>query len=835
MKQKKGNERHLCGRINKPMTKTILTLCLFLAGLQVTAQQNNFTQSANTNTAVTAVLALKGIVRTSDGKPAAQVNVLIKETGTGTITNEAGEFFFYDVAQGKYTLVVSFVGLKTVETGIEIKKGEAIAQNIVLFENKTQLEEVVVNAAVNANEKIITAGKAGIKPMDLPQAVSVVGEVVIRNQQAQRLSDVVKNVNGVYLGTTRGNTQEAFYARGYSFGNNNMFKNGFRINSGAMPEVSSLESVEVLKGSAAILYGNVAAGGILNMRTQKPKFAFGGEVSLRSGSFDLYKPSIDIYGPLSKKIAFRVNGTIESANSFRESVSSKRHYIAPSLLFNLGEKTTLLVQADYLKHDFTPDFGIGTIGTTSSTNVGKIIAPVPRSRFMGTNWQYTHTTQSTVGAELNHRLNSNWQLSAGISKAYYNRDYFSVERIQADPTGKWKRPLGKFDNKENYYAAQINITGDFATGNINHKLLVGADADQYYTTNLTSAITGVIYDSINILDPSKYVQRTDIPAAVFSNRAEIPVFRAGGYVQDLIAVTKKLKVLAGVRWSYQQTEQTKTTYLLKNDSTAYSGKTLIDKAFSPRLGLVYQPTDKTSIFASYANSFTPNTGTDIYFNALKPSIIDQFELGIKNDFFDKKLSANLTLYQINNNNFAVIALEDANGNANTNTAIKQLSGQTISRGVEVDIQGRPVGGLFIVAGYSYNNMFYSKTNKGNGSFVEGQRLVNTPQHTANASAFYTVEKGVLKNLKAGVQFNYVGKRVTGWNDTYQANGSILNRSFSVEGFSTLDASIGYSYKNTTLLFKLSNLSNVYNYYVHENYSINPIAPRQFSATVSHKF
>jgi iron complex outermembrane recepter protein len=819
------------------MNRIILTLCLGIISLQVTAQHNlnsgNQPQSPATANSLPAP-ALKGVVRTSDGKPAASVNVILKETHNGTTTSEAGEYFFYGVAEGKYTLLVSFAGLQTVETTVEVKKGETRAQDFVLVENKTQLEEIVINAAINNNEKITAVGKANIRPMDLPQATAIIGEAVIRQQQALRLSDVIKNVNGVYLGTTRGNTQEAFYARGYSFGNNNMFKNGFRINSGAMPEVSSLESVEVLKGSAAILYGNVAPGGIVNMRSKRPKFTFGGEVSMRAGSFDLYKPAFDVYGPLSKNIAFRVNGTLESTNSFRDVVSSKRYFVNPSLLFNLGEKTTLLVQGDYLKHDFTPDFGIGTIGTTSSTNVGKQIADVPRSRFMGTNWQYTQTIQSTIGAEVEHRFNSDWQLSAGISKAYYHRDYFAVERIQADPTGKWKRPLGKFDNKEDYYAAQVNLNGEFKTGSMEHKLLVGIDADQYYTSNLASAITGTIYDTVNILDPTKYIQRTDIPNAVWSTRAEIPVTRFGVYVQDLVAITKKLKLLAGVRWSYQHTDPTKTTYLLKNDSLAYT-KAQFDQAFSPRVGLVYQPTEKMSLFASYANSFTPNTGTDIYFNPLKPSIIDQFEVGIKNDFFDKKLSANLTLYQIINNNFAVIALEDANGNPNTNTAIKQLSGQTISQGIEVDIQGRPVEGLFVVAGYSYNNMYYSKTNKGNGSFVEGQRLVNTPQHTANASAFYTVGKGTLKSLKFGFAYNYIGDRVVGWNDTYQANGSTLNRSFGINGFSTIDASIGYTYKKVSVLAKLANITNTYNYYVHENYSINPISPRNFVATVSYKF
>ncbi|NCU02565.1 MAG: TonB-dependent receptor [Chitinophagaceae bacterium] len=819
------------------MNRTLLTLSLAIFSLSVSAQHNLNNTGANSHPAVvnpTPAPLLKGIVRTKDGKPAASVNIILKETNKGTITNDAGEYFFYSVPEGRYTLVVSFTGLKTVETVIDIKKGASAVQDFVLTENETELEEIIIRSSTNANEKITAVGKVNIKPMDLPQAVAIIGEPIIRNQQAQRLSDVIKNVNGVYLGTTRGNTQEAFMARGYSFGNNNMFKNGFRINSGAMPEVSSLESVEVLKGSAAILYGNVAPGGIINMRSKKPKFDFGGEVSMRAGSFDLYKPAFDVYGPISKKVAYRVNGTFESANSFRESVTSKRYYVNPSLLFNLGDKTTVIVQGDYLKHDFTPDFGVGTVGTTSSTNVGKQIADVPRSRFMGTNWQYTHTIQSTVSAEVEHRFNSDWQLSAGVSKAYYHRDYFAVERVQADPEGKWKRPLGKFDNKEDYYAAQINLTGNFTTGKMHHKLLAGIDADQYHTANLASAITGTIYDTINILDPSKFVQRTDIPNAVWNTLAEIPVTRFGAYVQDLVAITKKLKLLAGVRWSYQHTDPTKTTYLLKNDSVAYT-TAQIAKAFSPRVGLVYQPTEKMSLFASYANSFTPNTGTDIYFNPLKPSIIDQFELGIKNDFFERKLSANLTLYQIINNNFAVIALEDANGNPNTNTAIKQLSGQTISQGIEVDIQGRPVEGLFVVAGYSYNNMYYSKTNKGNGSFVEGQRLVNTPQHTANASAFYTVGKGTLKSLKFGFVYNYTGDRVVGWNDTYQANGSILNRSFGIKGFNTLDASIGYTYKKVSVLAKLANITNTYNYYVHENYSINPIPPRNFVATVSYKF
>ena len=195
----------------------------------------------------------------------------------------------------------------------------------------------------------------------------------MEDQQVQRLSDVMKNVNGVYLSTARGSTQETFSARGYGLGSNNLFKNGSRVNTGVMPEMSSLERVEVLKGSAAILYGNVAPGGIVNMITKQPRFNWGGEVSMRAGSYDLYKPTVDIYGPISKNVAFRVNGTYEKANSFRDVVHSERYYFNPSFLFKLGKNTELTVQGDYLSHDFTPDFGIGSLDNTKMPDVAEVI------------------------------------------------------------------------------------------------------------------------------------------------------------------------------------------------------------------------------------------------------------------------------------------------------------------------------------------------------------------------------------------------------------------------------------------------------------------------------
>ena len=96
------------------------------------------------------------------------------------------------------------------------------------------------------------------------------------------------------MGSARGGAQESFFSRGFDMSANNSFKNGFRFNSGSIPEVSSLEKVEVLKGNGALLYGNVAPGKILNMLNRTPSFKKGGEISMQMGSYSFYKPSIDV-------------------------------------------------------------------------------------------------------------------------------------------------------------------------------------------------------------------------------------------------------------------------------------------------------------------------------------------------------------------------------------------------------------------------------------------------------------------------------------------------------------------------------------------------------------
>ncbi|WP_264565152.1 TonB-dependent siderophore receptor [Flavobacterium sp. N3904] len=706
------------------------------------------------------------------------------------------------------------------------------------------LHEVIITT--NQQPKQVSAVRSGLKTMDNPQSVQIVTSEIITQQQSIRLSDVVKNINGVYVGSARGGAQETFWSRGYDMSANNMYKNGFRYNGGSMPEVASLEKVEVVKGSASILYGNVSPGGILNMVTKAPSFTQGGTVEMQVGSYSFYKPSIDIYGPINDIIAYRFVGTYENSESFRDVVKNERYYINPSVLFKASENTEILLQGDYLKSYWTPDFGTGAIG--------KDIADVPRNNFYGALWSNGLTKQASFSGLLNHSFNDNWKLNFNVGLQNYDRTSIGTERIQIDPKtvpyGTWNRPLGQNKAFEQIVGEQLSVQGIFNTGAIKHQIFTGVDldntiADAYtYVFKEKAVMVGgkydpSLYDTINLFTFDPNTQRNDIPMATNTKIVKTNTNRFGIYAQDLISITEKIKILAGIRWSWQEAA-VNTLDLTKNPIVSTETPKRKDEAFSPKLGLIYQPSINTSLFASYASSFVPNTGTTVALEPIEASIIDQYEVGVKNNFLKGLLSTNVTLYHIINSNLAQTAEFKADGSLNSDTTIKVLSGETTSKGIEIDITGRPLNGLNITAGYSYNDMRYTKTSGLNGSFIEGDRLVRTPANTANLSFFYTLPTGALKGMSFGAMGNYIGDRIGGWNnliviDSKTGAKTINDREIPMQAYTTIDCSVGYNWRQFSILCKLSNITNELNYTIHENYSVNPIAPRQVMTSLKYQF
>ena len=659
-------------------------------------------------------------------------------------------------------------------------------------------------------------GKMKIKEMDMPQTMSIIDEKMLKQQQVSSMTDLLKNANGLYIMGTTGGYQEEIASRGSSITSSNTFKNGIRYFGGMKTELSGIEKAEILKGNAAILFGNVAPGGVLNLVTKKPQFTSGGSVGLSYGSFNRVKPQFDVFGSVnkSKTIAFRLNSSFEKSNSFRKEVTSEMFYINPSLLFNITKKTNIIVEGDFSKYETTPDFGAGIINYE--------IVDIPRDRFLGVSWGKYKAQQSFVSTKITH------QVSKGISLSYlsgyrnYNTELFSNARPNTSGSviaanGIWKRNIQRSAVEDNYFIQQFDFNANFNTGFLKHQTLVGADFENY-TTSTLSYNNFNKYDSVNVFNNYNSSLEPAIPTLTKNTNTDNPVARMGFYFQDLISFHKYFKVLAGLRYS----SITSVTNTFKYSDSTSTNVSKTDKAFSPKIGIVFQPNERQTIFASYSNSFVLNTGVDIDGKALAPSLVDQYEIGIKNKFYNNRLSIQLTGYQILNSNLAQTSL--VNGNSNSN--IKELSGETDSKGIELDFIFQPNPFFNITSGYSFNETKYTKSTM----YVVGSELRYNPKHTGNISLNYTIHNGMFKNVQLGLMNTYIGNRyagrstrVTVQNDNYKL--------IPLSSYLITDITASYMYKKFNIKTKLANVANVLNYNIHDDNSLNPIAPRNYSVSL----
>jgi iron complex outermembrane receptor protein len=788
-------------------------------------------------------LTTTGQIKTADGQPAASVTVSIIENGKYAITDEQGRFSIKNLKDGIYTLEITMAGLRSAARTVEIKNGVAATVSIVLTENAGQLAEVIVAA----NQKKLSIGKINIADRDYPQSTGIVTAKVISDQQALRLGDVVKNIPGVSLVQTRYGVNETYGARGYIIGvtggagGGSIFKNGLPTNIAGMPEAATLESVEIIKGSTAFLYGSSSGGLIVNMITKKPRYNFGGEITMNGGSFQQYKPVVDVYGPISKNLAFRVVGSYENDRSYRNQVKVIRDYVNPSLMYKLGNNSTLVIQGDYLNAQITPDPGVGLLDS------GRVLTTaIPRSRFQNVRWAYNNVKQGSASMEFRHTFDNKFLLNASASWQNTDVDSYGVGNLNtASKTGIIARLLSRAYSSEKDYAAQITLEGKIKTARIEHHFIAGADFTRVVTYtdafNIYNSNGSVLktYDTINLLNPSQYVQRTDVPTTARIMETTAPSNRAGVFVQDLINLTHHFKLFAGIRYTYQATVQTTLDSMATPTRPASTTKgatpTTTYNVFSPKAGLVYEPTANSSFYASYSNSFTANTGVDVQGNVLPASIINQYELGAKTSFLNGKFSANLSVYRIINSNLAQQAAYQADGvTPNTNSNIKTLSGETTSDGIEIGFNGTLSRNFYFISGYGYNNARFTHGSGAKGSNLEGEKLVNAPSGAANASLFYVFSNNALKGFKVGASGFYTGSRFGGYNNT--VGQSVLgSRMVPLTGFTTIDLSAGYTYNNISLQCKFSNIFNTLNYLIHDNYSITPIAPRALLVTASYRF
>jgi iron complex outermembrane receptor protein len=210
---------------------------------------------------------------------------------------------------------------------------------------------------------------------------------------------------------------------------------------------------------------------------------------------------------------------------------------------------------------------------------------------------------------------------------------------------------------------------------------------------------------------------------------------------------------------------------------------------------------------------------DINNQALPPSLIDQYEVGVKNDIWDGLVSVNVTAYRILNNNLAQNSLV----NATTYSYVKEMAGSVQSEGIELDLMSKPVAGFSFSGGYSFNETKYVKSN----TYIEGSLLKYNPRHTANVGIQFRHQ-----GLQVGLTTVYIGERFAG-RSTRVLVANDAYRLIALPAYLQADLTAGYTYKKMSLRARMANLGDVINYNVHDDNSVNPITPRNYSLTLTY--
>ncbi len=613
----------------------------------------------------------------------------------------------------------------------------AAASPLALADGPAVQDSITVSAERQHYRSLSATGatKTDALLMDLPQSVRVLTGDLLRDAGVTTLAGALDLASGISRQSPLGGLWDSYAMRGFTgdpnFGSDYMV-NGFSSSRGynGMRDGGNTQAVEVLKGPASALYGRGEPGGTVNITTKKPKFAPEYSADVALGSFQTRRTALDLTGPLSETVAYRLNAAHEEGHSFRDTLKVERSLFAPSFIWLAGEHTTVSYEIEAVRQRAPFDRGVVAVN-------GKLGA-VPVSRFLGEPGDGPMTVKS-LGQQLfiHHALSDDWTLQAGASYRDSELRGYSTEanRLLADG-----RTLNRQRRHRDFSAtdasARVELLGKFKTGALAHEVLAGVDAYRFddHRVQLRRNPSAANAYAIDIYAPMYGGKAAPLVLSIDTQEGQ----RARGlYAQDQLDLGAQWKALLGVRHDSYTQEVTNHRLNVSNHQSL--------SATSPRAGLVYQPSTMWSLYASAARGFRPNSGISLDNQAFPAERSRSYELGAKLE--TGKLTGTVAVYDIRKSNVLTT------NPANTDFAI--AAGEVGSRGLELDVSGELARGLRVSGAYAYTN---ATVTRGDTTIVTGSRFANVPRHSANVIATQQFALGAgTASVGGGVQ--YVGERL----------------------------------------------------------------------------
>jgi len=704
----------------------------------------------------------------------------------------------------------------------------------------------VASAQTDSTEEVIVQGHraylSDFDNLEVPQTDSLLDAELLEDAGVLDLNAALDLSASVARQNNFGGLWNSFSVRGFS-GDINLpsgyLVNGFNAGRGfAGPrDIAGIESVEVLKGPRGALFGRGEPGGTVNLTTKRPQFVTTGEFQATLGSWEQQRVTGDYQTVLGENdsVGLRLVGFFEDSESFRETVETQKIGFYPSIEWRLSDNTSLTYELEYTEQEIPQDRGVAYTQEFGFT---------PRRTFTGEPGDGPIETE-VIGHqfEIQHDISDTWSVLAGFG---YRDTSLVGNATETNFSGRQTlsfdgRTLSRFfrfrDFESEYTVLRAELEGEFNTGALRHRLIVGADYDKFENSTFIERFRGPFIGRdpatdiasldaqalllIDVFNPIYGQFPTPIPGPN-TNREEV-LEGFGIYFQDQIDVTDRLQVRIGGR--FDDFEQDLTN--LRADPPATT--TTDDTRFSPQLGAVYLVNDNVSVYASYGEGFRQQSGSDFQGNQFEPNITESAEIGVKVDLGNSTsdMSGTITLaaFQVDQSNNLV---NDDRPEATAAGFFSVSAGEAESQGIELDVNLSFANELNFWLSYAYTDAVFTTSNPDAdfGARIEvGDQLLNSPENQLNIQ----VSKGLnIANMSAevGAGLQYTDERAgfTGFDFTLPSytTGRIFGEIRPSDRFS-VRVDVDNLFDET---FYTNSFADVW---------VQPGAPRQYRLTASYSF
>ena len=588
---------------------------------------------------------------------------------------------------------------------------------------------------------------------ETPQSISVVAKDAVEDLGATRLQDALDYAGGVGRANNFGGQGlTTFTVRGFTTGE--FYRNGFPINRGYpnMPDANTIERLEVLRGPATMLYGRGDPGGTFNVVSKQPLPERTVTLGSQFNDQGMKRGTLDASGPLDEegRLAYRLNVVGEGGDTFRDHVDTERYGIAPVLTWQVSDATRLMFEGDFMRNNAPLDRGM--------TRYAKQVGSASRDSFFGEkDVGKLHNDNNMAQLRFDHLLNDDWTLGGGVQ---WLDGSLKGNAVEANGIAADGRTLGRnFNYRKLEWTdqdVQLNLTGRFDTAGVQHTLLTGIEYEDYDYQSIIQRSSGAVGAyPIDLFDPVYGQPRPALTRTPTHDQENLKTYAA--FVQDQVALTDKLKVLAGAR--FERFEHDYETYVPGGRSWQAS-----DNAVTPRMGVSYDLTETFAIYADTARSFKPNTGASRLGGGFAPEKGKSYEMGIKWEALDQQLSVDAAIYQIEKRNVLTADPVDS--------TFSVAAGEVRSRGFDVNVAGNLSPEWRVIGGYAYVDAEVTKDNV----LRSGTRLLNIPKNSFSLLNMYEFQDGILKGLGLGGGLKYVDERA----------GQTANTGFSMGSYTVVD-------------------------------------------------